>query len=133
MLGKKNYKLQSKIKYKKIDKKNYIKGWDNNLLKNLLPRNIKNQSIINSKNREINNYKEKISEINAHLTCRINELNSLNIHSIRNNILNKYKYRYNFGNVGMKKAFINSIKRQKLVRAFSKPLFNLFYFYILIF
>ena len=100
MLGKKNYKLQSKIKYKKIDKKNYI-------------------SIINSKNREINNYKEKISEINAHLTCRINELNSLNIHSIRNNILNKYKYRYNFGNVGMKKAFINSIKRQKLVRAFS--------------
>ena len=119
MLGKKNYKLQSKIKYKKIDKKNYIKGWDNNLLKNLLPRNIKNQSIINSKNREINNYKEKISEINAHLTCRINELNSLNIHSIRNNILNKYKYRYNFGNVGMKKAFINSIKRQKLVRAFS--------------
>ena len=119
ILGKKNYKLQSKLKYKKVDKKNIIKGWDNNLLKNILPQNIKNQSIVNSKNREINNNKEHTSEINTNLTFRINEVNSLNIHSIRSNILKKFKYRYNFGNVGTNKAFINSIKRQKLVRAFS--------------
>ena len=119
MLGKKNYKLQSKIKNKKIDKKNNIKGWDNNLLKNILPKNIKNQSIINSKNREINNNKKQTSGINAHSTCHINEVNSINIHSIRTNIFKKFKYRYNFFNIGTKKAFINIIKKQKLLRAFS--------------
>ena len=118
-LGKDNFKLQSKLKYKKIDKKKYIEGWDNNILKNILPQNIKNQSIVNIKNREINNNEEKASDNNGSLTCRINELKSLNINSIRSNILKKYKHRYSIQNVGLKNRFINAIKKQKLVRAFS--------------